>query len=456
MKAVYTSLGFALGTSAASLVARDQCCFGLTAAGGKSGVVGQLSDGQNRIGQTAGLATGTANYCINNGGLTDENGRGCILTPPTTQFQCDAGAAPTTGFSVVNGELEHNGNSTFYACPTGDNGGYNIYTTPVANQQGCVEITLSTGGQCNGAGVSSSAAASSSTKPASSSAAASTTTKATSSSVAPAPSSSKPASSSAASTSTTQAAVTTTIWHTNYVTVTSCANTCAGSAPASFAPASSAPASFVPASSASSSSAPSSSAPASSAPASGQVSSAPASMTSAAASTTASGTASGTACGTSLAGAYQTPHAIIPINSESSTKSYGTQYNAYIGGGNSTIFNFDIPASYAGKTCSVIFLFPEQSQLETSSFTESGTGGLDFDLLSSAAPLTVTYDSAPSVESHLDTISSVTPGHSWVIASGACAAGTTQSIEVSAVGQYELEFFEDWNPSPIGLFMTSC
>jgi hypothetical protein len=45
MKNVYTTLGFALGASAATLSARDSCCFSLTASGGKSGVVGQLGDG---------------------------------------------------------------------------------------------------------------------------------------------------------------------------------------------------------------------------------------------------------------------------------------------------------------------------------------------------------------------------------------------------------------------------
>jgi hypothetical protein len=38
-------LGFALGASAATLSARDSCCFSLTASGGKTGVVGQLGDG---------------------------------------------------------------------------------------------------------------------------------------------------------------------------------------------------------------------------------------------------------------------------------------------------------------------------------------------------------------------------------------------------------------------------
>ncbi|TKA52537.1 hypothetical protein B0A55_11941, partial [Friedmanniomyces simplex] len=61
------------------------CCFNINAFsnGGPSGPVRQLGDGQNRIGQH-GLPQGK--YCLdNNGGLTDASGRGCILTPPTTQ-----------------------------------------------------------------------------------------------------------------------------------------------------------------------------------------------------------------------------------------------------------------------------------------------------------------------------------------------------------------------------------
>lgn len=76
MKSVITIATLAAGANA--LVARtSSCCFHLTAAGGASGSVGQLSDGQNRIG--GGLPPGT--YCIGpNGGITDGNGRGCILT----------------------------------------------------------------------------------------------------------------------------------------------------------------------------------------------------------------------------------------------------------------------------------------------------------------------------------------------------------------------------------------
>ena len=41
---------------------------------------------------------------------------------PTTQFQCDSGASPATGFSVgCDGTVAYNGSTTFYECQTGEN-----------------------------------------------------------------------------------------------------------------------------------------------------------------------------------------------------------------------------------------------------------------------------------------------------------------------------------------------
>lgn len=73
---VAVALAFSAGANA--LVSRSNtCCFSLTASGGASGTVGQLTDGQNRIG--GGLMAGS--FCIdNNGAITDGAGRGCILT----------------------------------------------------------------------------------------------------------------------------------------------------------------------------------------------------------------------------------------------------------------------------------------------------------------------------------------------------------------------------------------
>lgn len=57
MKTFATAAGMALGASAALLPRADQCCFQLTASGGASGTLGQLGDGQNRIGGGLGEAT---------------------------------------------------------------------------------------------------------------------------------------------------------------------------------------------------------------------------------------------------------------------------------------------------------------------------------------------------------------------------------------------------------------
>jgi hypothetical protein len=77
MKNFVTLAAFAAGSNA--LVGRgDSCCFHLTSSGGASGSIGQLSDGQNRIGDDS---LSPAQFCINSSGsITDANGRGCILT----------------------------------------------------------------------------------------------------------------------------------------------------------------------------------------------------------------------------------------------------------------------------------------------------------------------------------------------------------------------------------------
>ncbi|KAK4495940.1 hypothetical protein PRZ48_013208 [Zasmidium cellare] len=450
MKAFIGAAGLAVGASAA-ILPRDQCCFQITASGGQSGTVGQLSDGQNRIGGSNPAGT----YCLNNGGLTDSQGRGCILTPPTTQFQCDVGATPTTGFSVgSNGQIEYNGSDQFYACPASDSE-YNIYTTPVSGQDKCVKVTLSSGGKCAGSGSGSSSAPASSAPAQSQPAPSPSSAPAQSQPSAPAYSSpaqsqpsapaysSPPAESSPAqskpSAPTVTSTVESTVYHTTYSQAPSSeqqppAYSSKQQPPAYSSKQQTTPAQTQPTAPAETQPAPSSEAPSGTQPAS---------------------SAQGSACQTSLTGAYQTPHLIVPVSSSQPDTSYGTQYNATIKSDECTVFSFDIPQSYSGKSCSTVFLFPEQSQLETSSYSFSGSGNLVFSDLSKAISQDVTWNSLPSKKSQLGSVG-VSPGNSYAISTESCAAGTTQSIEVCGTGDLSLEFFEDWNPSPIGVFITSC
>ncbi|KAI9933688.1 hypothetical protein MW887_004759 [Aspergillus wentii] len=315
MRSLTTLAVLAAGTQA--LISRtNTCCFHLTAYGGPSGPVGQLSDGQNRIGDNS---LPTAQFCISpDASITDGSGRGCILTPPTTQFQCDQGANPTKGFSISpSGMLDFQGSSNFIACDTGQNGGFNIHTTPSDALGQCKTIQLT-------------------------------------------------------------------------------ADACAAPAPT------------------------------------------PTSTKSPASSS----------CPTTLSsGNFEFPHLIIPIDSRSPNTALGTQFNGTVTSTISTIFNFDIPQSTSGKTCSLVFLFPSQANLVTSSFRFSGDGKVNFAKLSKAADTSTTFNNVPSVSQDLGDIT-ISPGNSFAVSTFACPAGEAISFEMKNAGTTSLSFFEDFNPSP--------
>ncbi|KAF2137171.1 uncharacterized protein K452DRAFT_312603 [Aplosporella prunicola CBS 121167] len=401
MKYAFAPLALGL-TASAAVIRRDQCCFQLNASGGTSGTLGQLSDGQNRVGGNHSPAT----YCLNNGAITDKNGRGCILTPPTTQFQCDTGASPTPGFAVgEGGSLTYNGNTKFYACPAADDQ-FNIYTKPVDNQSKCVEITLSTGGQC---------AASSSAAPSTPASTPAASQPAPSSPVASQPAPSSPAASQPAPSS--PAAVTTPeiVTATKTFTTTS---PCSTSTPAA-------------------ATTPAASTPVASAPAP-------------------SGTGSSSnECPKDLQGDYQYPHLIVPVNSTTPDQAYGTSYNGEISSHVCSTFNFDIPQSYEGSTCSVVFLFPKKEDLETSNYTVSGSGSAKFSELSSAVSQETTWKTVPETSKDLGSIS-LEAGNGYTITSGECQAGKTVSYEICGEGSFSLNYFQDYNPSPLGLYVRKC
>jgi len=312
MKTIISSLVL-LGGAHTIIKKWAPCCFHLTAGGAVTGTVGQLDDGQARVNGPL----SASEFCIADNGITDANGRGCILTPPTSQFQCDTGAAPTSGFSIgCDGTVAYNGGTTFWECQTGDNGEANVYLTPGGSN--CGEITLKADG---------------------------------------------------------------------------CFSGCAPSPPAG--------------------------------------------------------------CPTNLNGAYEFPHLIIPIDSSNPSSAPGTSYFGEVSSTISSIFNFDIPAADTGKTCSLVFLFPTQAELVTSSFTFSGNGGIDFSLLSGVATGATDYANAPGVKTDYG-VTTVAPGNSYSIATFSCPGGTAISFEAKASGDTALRYFQDYNPSPIGLYITKC
>ncbi|KAF5014844.1 hypothetical protein F66182_14034, partial [Fusarium sp. NRRL 66182] len=356
MKTCATVAALAAGANALALRG-ESCCFTLTASGGTSGTVGQLNDGQNRIG--GGLPPAT--FCITPGGtITDSSGRGCILTR----------ASPDSGFSVSSsGQLTSNGSADFVACQTGDNGAFNIYTNPSPSDvTGCVHVALAAD-QC-------SSSASSSAQP-STPAASPPATSETSPAIAPAsPPAGSPASTPTSSsgpgsppTSSQGSPPGVSPGIPSIVVVTITETVCTPG-------------------------------PSTASPASTQ--------------THAPGpSGTGVPCSTDLvSGNFEFPHLIVPIDSSSPDTAGGTQFKAEVTSTISTIFNFDIPASDAGKTCTLVFHFPEQRNLQTSSFTFSGDGKVDFAELNSPATQSTTFNNAPTVKTDFG-VTTIAPGNSY-------------------------------------------
>lgn len=156
----------------------------------------------------------------------------------------------------------------------------------------------------------------------------------------------------------------------------------------------------------------------------------------------------GVPCSTDLvSGNFEFPHLIVPIDSSSPDTAGGTQFKAEVTSTISTIFNFDIPASDAGKTCTLVFHFPEQRNLQTSSFTFSGDGKVDFAELNSPATQSTTFNNAPTVKTDFG-VTTIAPGNSYVISTFPCPSGEAVAFELKEAGSTDFTFFEDYNPSP--------
>ncbi|RYC57459.1 hypothetical protein CHU98_g8761, partial [Xylaria longipes] len=164
----------------------------------------------------------------------------------------------------------------------------------------------------------------------------------------------------------------------------------------------------------------------------------------------------GGSCPGELTGAYQYPHLIIPVDSANADSAPGTSYFGEVTSTISSAFNFDIPQSDSGKTCNLVFYFPAQSQLETSSYTFSGSGAVEFIRLSSPVTEGTSYSNLPSVAESYGQ-ETVAPGNGYTLGSFACPAGQSVAFEMKAASgdtSTSLRYFQDYNPCPIGLYIT--
>ena len=104
----------------------------------------------------------------------------------------------------------------------------------------------------------------------------------------------------------------------------------------------------------------------------------------------------------------------------------------------------------------MVFLFPTRDQLQTSNYTLSGSGGFLVELLNEPADSATSFNNQPEVNVTVNTVPDVQPGNSYVVGSGACFSNARIGYKVSATGSLDLDYFQDYNPAPIGLYVTVC
>jgi hypothetical protein len=160
-----------------------------------------------------------------------------------------------------------------------------------------------------------------------------------------------------------------------------------------------------------------------------------------------------TSCPVDLNGAYEFPHLIVPIQKDHGDVAVGNSLNGTIDSNTCTTYNFDVHPDHGGKTCSLIFLLPHHKDLDTSAYSFKGEGYLEFSKLSKPVTEKTTFNNK-GVHEYLSA-QAIEEGTSMLAWSGACEAGKKVGYEVCGEG-VELEYFQDWNPSPIGLYMRTC
>ncbi|KAG5947064.1 hypothetical protein E4U59_002232 [Claviceps monticola] len=131
---------------------------------------------------------------------------------------------------------------------------------------------------------------------------------------------------------------------------------------------------------------------------------------------------------------YEFPHLIIPVDKSNPDKAYRTSFFGEVTPSRSSIFNFDIP-------------------LEASSYTLYGDGKIHALALNRLANTSTTWINKPGKRSAGRT-AIVRPGQSNSIAPFPCSVSQALSFELLRSGNNYLRYFQDYNPTPIGLDCT--
>ncbi|EMR63133.1 putative gpi anchored cell wall protein [Eutypa lata UCREL1] len=126
---------------------------------------------------------------------------------------------------------------------------------------------------------------------------------------------------------------------------------------------------------------------------------------------------------------------------------YGPSFFGQLSPNASTLYNFDIPPTDGGQTCSLFFAFPSVTDVNPSDYTftftpAAGNGAANFIFLEGPASAFDTFDTVPGIASDLGAVE-LRPGNRFAIREPA-GADTC------------LYYFQDILPVPFGLYISKC
>jgi glucan endo-1,3-beta-D-glucosidase len=154
-----------------------------------------------------------------------------------------------------------------------------------------------------------------------------------------------------------------------------------------------------------------------------------------------------------LSGLYEIPHLLVPIDLSNAGNIIGNRYVAQISSTHSTLFNFDIPPEYQGKTCNLVFHVPPESQEWWHPWHLTTPGGIIFSKLEVPATAISSSDSVSSSSSGpIGAVNSLESG-GYLVNSAPCEAGKKLGYRADALGATDLQYFQMTSPVA-GLFMT--
>ncbi|KAI1634218.1 ubiquitin 3 binding protein But2 C-terminal domain-containing protein [Biscogniauxia mediterranea] len=167
-------------------------------------------------------------------------------------------------------------------------------------------------------------------------------------------------------------------------------------------------------------------------------------------------------CPGELTGDWQSPRLMIPIDSRQPDTCLGTTSFGEVSATVSTVFRFDIPASYGGRTCTAVFLWPEEREAYnftgggSATTTAIGFARLEAGVVSAEA---TTFNSVPGLAQTSD-LYAMAPRNAYALASFECPAGAAvafvmSSLGAAAAGETSFRYRQDPNPCPLGLYITA-